>query len=201
MNMRYDRPVIMQIGDYLISSEILTEYFCCDYETCHGCCCIIGDSGAPLEKGEEQALEQEFRGYEPYLTPEGGRALAAQGFAVTDSDGDRVTPLVAGEECVYTNFDEAGNCRCAVEMAYERGECKFRKPISCALYPIRVTVFSNGTKALNLHRWHICTDAYRKGKQEKIPVYRFLREPLVRAFGEEFYSALDAAASSLQASE
>ena len=195
------RPVIMQIDDYLISSEILTEYFHCDYSSCRGCCCIIGDSGAPLEENEENVLEREYPNYSGFMTPEGREAVRNQGFAVTDADGDLVTPLVAGKECAYTSFDGEGNCRCAVEMAWKCGKSGFRKPLSCALYPIRVSVLSNGMTALNLHRWHICADAFLKGKKERVPVYRFLREPIIRAFGEDFYSSLEEASSSLQASE
>ena len=135
------------------------------------------------------------------MTPEGKCALHKQGFGVVDADGDLVTPLVNNEECVYTSFDSDHNCFCATELAYCKGESKFRKPISCALYPIRVSVLSNGVQALNLHRWNICKCAFEKGKKEKIPVYKFLREPIIRKFGEDFYSALEAAAISLQASE
>ena len=199
--MRDHRAYIVEIGNYLVSSEVITEFFACDYPVCHGCCCIIGDSGAPMEKEEEQLFRENFEGYKELLTPEGLKALQEQGFAVTDRDGDLVTPLVNNEECVYTSFDEHHNCFCATEMAWCKGECSFRKPISCALYPIRVSTLSNGVQALNLHRWSICKCAFEKGKKEKVPVYKFLREPIIRKFGEEFYTALESAASSLQASE
>lgn len=196
-----ERTFIFEIGGCLVSSEILTEYFVCDFETCHGACCIIGDSGAPLEADEVDSFRKEFDNYRKYMTPEGIGALHKQGFGVVDADGDLVTPLVNNEECVYTSFDEHHNCFCATEMAWCKGECKFRKPISCALYPIRVSTLSNGVQALNLHRWSICKCAFDKGKKEKVPVYKFLREPIIRKFGEEFYSALESAASSLEASE
>lgn len=199
--MKNRRAYIVEIGNCLVSSEIITEYFACDYEACHGACCIIGDSGAPLEEGEETFFEQEYKGYEELLTPEGKEALREQGFAITDRDGDLVTPLVNGEECAYTCFDKEGNCFCAVEKAWFAGGCRFRKPISCQLYPIRVSILSNGMYALNLHRWHICSDAFAKGSKEKIPVYKFLREPLIRKFGEEFYSSLEEAANSFLAAE
>ena len=196
-----DRSFIFEIDGCLVSSEILQEYFACDFEKCRGCCCIIGDSGAPLEASEVESFRQEYDNYSKYMTPEGKCALHKQGFGVVDADGDLVTPLVNNEECVYTSFDLDHNCFCATELAYCKGESKFRKPISCALYPIRVSVLSNGVQALNLHRWSICKCAFEKGKKEKIPVYKFLREPIIRKFGEDFYSALEAAAISLQASE
>jgi hypothetical protein len=151
-----------------------------------------------LEKEEMEQFRKEYDNYSKYMTPEGRGALHKQGFGVVDSDGDLVTPLVNNEECVYTSFDKDHNCYCASELAYCKGECKFKKPISCALYPIRVSVFSNGTMALNLHRWKICDCAFAKGKKEKVHVYKFLREPIIQKFGESFYSALEAAAESLQ---
>ncbi len=199
--MRERRSYIVEIGDCLVSSEIITEYFACDYEKCHGACCIIGDSGAPMEEGEDKLFEEEYANYEKLLTPEGKEAIAEQGYAITDRDGDLVTPLVNSEECAYTCFDECGNCFCAVEKAFYAGCSKFQKPISCRLYPIRVSHFSNGMTALNLHRWHICSDAFAKGKKEKIPVYKFLREPIIHKFGQEFYSALEEAAKNFTASD
>ena len=199
--MRERMSYIVEIGNCLVSSEIITEYFACDYEACKGCCCIIGDSGAPMEAGEETLFEQEYRGYENLLTPEGKEALDKQGFAVTVRDGDLVIPLANKEDCAYTCFDDNGNCFCAVEKAFYAGKSKFQKPISCRLYPIRVSTLSNGMLALNLHRWQICRDAFKKGEKEKIPVYKFLREPLIHRFGEEFYSSLEEAANNLLASK
>jgi hypothetical protein len=132
------------------------------------------------------------------MSDEGRAAVAEKGFFEIDRDGDLVTPLVPGsEECAYTLFDEQGNCFCSMERCWFQGKGDFRKPISCWLYPIRITQLSNGTRALNLHRWHICQDAFAKGKKEKVRVYEFLREPIERYFGEEFYSALAEAAKML----
>ena len=134
------------------------------------------------------------------MSDEGRAAVASKGFFEIDRDGDMVTPLVPGsEECAYTLFDEQGNCFCSMERCWFKGEGDFRKPISCWLYPIRITELSNGTRALNLHRWHICQDAFAKGKNEKVRVYQFLREPIERYFGEDFYAALDEAAKMLNA--
>lgn len=182
---------IIQIDDVLVSSEIITEQFCCDYEKCKGVCCIIGDSGAPLEESECEALEQEYPHYSPLMTAEERSIVDQNGFFTVDQDGDLVTPLICGkEECVYTCFDEQEHCFCAVERAYFQGKTSFRKPISCWLYPIRVVRLSSGMLALNLHRWDICKDAFAKGKKEGIPVYQFLREPLIQFLGEDFYNAL-----------
>ena len=191
---------IIEIDDCLVSEEILTEYYACDYEKCKGCCCIIGDSGAPLEEIEAEAIEKNYEIFSPIMSEEGRAAVASKGFFEIDRDGDMVTPLVPGsEECAFTHFDEEGNCFCAMERCWFQGNGDFRKPISCWLYPIRITQLRNGMRALNLHRWHICKDAFEKGKKEKIRVYEFLREPIERYFGEDFYSALSGAAKMLNA--
>lgn len=188
-------PAIIQIDDCLVSSEILTEYFACDYAVCKGACCVAGDSGAPLEECEPEALEKNFLEYSPLMSDK-GREMASSGtFSVTDSDGDLVTPLVQGsEECIFSNFDRDGNCFCTVERCWMNGHGDFRKPISCWLYPVRVSSLGSGLRALNLHRWDICKCAFEKGRKEGIHVYEFLKEPLIRFFGEEFYEELEAAA-------
>lgn len=189
MGNRYQ--TIIEIGDCLVSSEILTEYFACDYQKCKGCCCIIGDSGAPLDESEPEAIEKNYHIFSPLMREQGKSAVLDKGFFEIDMDGDMVTPLVPGsEECAYTCFDEDGNCFCSMERCWFNGEGDFRKPISCWLYPIRVSVLSNGMRALNLHRWEICKDAFAKGRKEKVRVYEFLREPIERYFGEDFYLAL-----------
>jgi len=189
---------IIEIDDCLVSEEILTEYFACDYEKCKGCCCVIGDSGAPMEECEAGAIEKNYPIFSPIMTEAGRAAVASKGFFEIDMDGDMVTPLVPGsEECAYTIFDEEGNCFCSMERCWFQGKGDFRKPISCWLYPIRITTLRNGMRALNLHRWHICQDAFAKGKKEKVRVYEFLREPIERYFGEDFYQALCEAAKML----
>ena len=187
--------MIFQIDDCLVSEEILTEYFACDYEKCKGCCCVIGDSGAPLEECEVEAIEKNYDIFSPLMQVEGRKAVSKKGISEVSVDGDIVTPLVSGgEECAYTLFDENGNCFCSMERCWFQGKGDFRKPISCWLYPIRVSTLGNGTRALNLHRWEICKDAFEKGKREGIRVYQFLKEPIERYFGEDFYRALDEAA-------
>ena len=190
--------IIIEIDNYLVSSEILTEHFTCNYEECGGACCVIGDSGAPLEEEEVPMLKTNYRNYKEYLVPKGVEEIKHQGFAVRDQDGDLVTPLVGTAECAYALFEQGG-CLCAIERAYLCGKCTFKKPISCRLYPIRVTKLSSGMTALNLHRWSLCRGAFEKGKREGIPVYKFLKGALTDAFGQEFYNSLEAAAQQLSA--
>ena len=189
---------IIQIDDCLVSEEVLTEFFSCDYQKCKGCCCIIGDSGAPLEECEIEAIENNYEAFSPLMQACAREVVDRDGFFEIDVDGDMVTPLVKGrEECVYTHFDEEGNCFCSIERCFFNGSSSFRKPISCWLYPIRITNLSNGTRALNLHRWHICKDAFEKGRKEGIRAYQFLREPIEVYFGKDFYEALDQVAKML----
>ena len=185
---------IVEIGDVLISEEVILEYFACDYPVCKGQCCIIGESGAPLKEEELEPIEANYDVFSPLMRPEGRQAVEEKGFFEIDRDGDLVTPLVPGsEECAFCLF-ENGNCFCSMERQYFAGACSFRKPISCQLYPIRVKELGAGRLGLNLHRWDICRCAFEKGRREGIRVYQFLKEPLVRAFGEEFYEALCMAA-------
>lgn len=189
---------IIQIGDILVSEDVVTECFACDYAVCKGCCCIIGDSGAPLEESELEPLEENYPIYSKLMRPQGRAQIDKEGFFSIDRDGDIVTPVVdQTEECAYTTFDEAGNCFCSIERCFFQGECKFRKPQSCWLYPIRVTKLTGGGQALNLHRWGICKDAYEKGRREGFRVYQFLRDPLISVFGQDFYDALSYAAKKI----
>lgn len=186
---------IVQIDDCLISEDVFAEYFCCDYEVCKGKCCIVGDSGAPMEESEIELCERDYDVYKGLMSEAGRESAEANGFFEIDREGDIVTPLVPGtEECAYTHFDDQGNCLCAIEMCHLAGKCAFRKPISCSLYPVRVSRLSNGTLALNVHHWDICRDAFEKGRREGVRVYQFLKEPLTRRFGEDFYAQMCAAA-------
>ena len=183
---------IIQIGDILVSEDVVMEYFACDYATCRGACCIEGDSGAPLDERELERLERDYPAYSGLMTPEGRAAVAAKGFFDIDRDNDIVTPLVERScECAFCHFGPAGECLCAIEMAGRT------KPASCSLYPIRVTRLTGGGQALNVHHWEICRPAFEKGRREGVRVYQFLQGPLTREFGEEFYAALDAAAKHL----
>jgi len=192
---------IVQIGDVLISEDVFLDFFCCDYEKCKGKCCIVGECGAPVDESELEELERCYDAYSPEMSEAGKAAVAQKGFFEIDLEGDIVTPLVPGtEECAFTHFDADGNCLCAIEKCFLAGKCSFRKPVSCSLYPIRIKKLGGEMIALNVHHWDICRDAVVKGRKEKVRVYQFLREPLIRMFGEEFYSALCAAARRVIAS-
>lgn len=188
------RQLPILIGDILVSSEILLEYFCCDYESCSGACCIEGEGGAPLQRKECALLGRNYPKYREFMGKDGRAEVESDGFFRIGADGDYETPLLGhGEECAYTMF-EGANCLCAIERAHSLGKCTFVKPISCRLYPIRASRLSNGLTALNLHRWDICNCAFEKGRREGIRVYQFLRQPLTDAYGKDFYGQLSAAA-------
>jgi hypothetical protein len=185
---------IVRIGDVLVSEDVILEYFACDYPVCKGQCCIVGDSGAPLKEEELDPIEANYDVFSPLMRPEGRQAVEEKGFFEIDRDGDLVTPLVPGsEECAFCLF-ENGNCFCSMERQYFAGKCSFRKPISCQLYPIRVIQLADGCVGLNLHRWDICKCAFEKGHRDGIRTYEFLKEPLIRAYGADFYEGLCAAA-------
>lgn len=183
---------MIEIDDKIVSLDLLRECFVCDLGRCKGICCVEGNAGAPLEIEEVDTLEEEYDNYKPYMKPAGVEAVERQGFMVVDDDGDYCTPLIDDAECAYS-FEENGVTYCAIERAYREGRCSFLKPVSCHLYPIRLVRFSNGTVGLNYHRWSICRDAVECGRKLGVPVYKALREPIVRRFGEEFYKALEVA--------
>ena len=162
---------MIEIDDKIVSLDLLREGFACDLSKCKGICCVEGDSGAPLDIDEVDLLEEEWENYAPYMTDEGRKAIERDGFMVVDVDGDYTTPLIDGAACAFS-FEENGVTFCAIERAYREGKCKFLKPISCHLYPIRVVEFSNGTVGLNYHRWGICSSACKFGKEQGIPVYK-----------------------------
>ena len=181
---------IIQIDDKLISADVFERHFVCDIAQCAGICCVLGDSGAPLEQAEKKLLENEYRHYATYMQPEGRKAVEEQGHTVIDSDGDLVTPLIKGKECAYACFDAEGVCYCAIERAFLDGKTKFRKPMSCYLYPIRLKQLSDCI-GLNYDVWHACETAREKGAKEEIPVFRFLKEPLIARFGKAFYNKME----------
>lgn len=187
--MSYAFGTIIQIGDILVSEDVVKEYFACDYPVCRGACCIEGDAGAPLDESELPALERDFPVYSPSMLESGRDAVKLNGFFEIDPEGDMVTPLVSGSSaCAFAHFAPDGCCMCAIE----KEGC--RKPVSCSLYPVRVKKFRTGSLGLNLHKWDICKCAFEKGRREGVRAYQFLERPLTQAFGEEFYKALCAAA-------
>ena len=195
---------ILQVGDVLLSPDILTERFCCDYEKCKGACCIEGNAGAPVTLDEIGESEDALDVVWSDLSASAQSVIDRQGVAYNDPEGELVTSIVHGKDCVFTcyeNHDGEACCMCALEKAYREGRSKFMKPISCSLYPIRVKKVSNGTVGLNYNRWDICRDAVKKGEELNIPVYRFLREPLIRRFGQEWYDELCALAGLIISSD
>ena len=191
-------PPILEIGGILISSEIITECFCCDYEKCKGICCVEGSDGAPVTMDEIASIEDALDTVWPMLSASAQSVIDKQGVAYADRDGDMVTSIVRGKDCVFTCYD-GDNCLCALEKAYRDGKTQFCKPISCALYPIREKQFSGGLIGLNYHRWAVCKDAVEKGKALGLPIYQFLKEPLIRRFGEAWYQELCEVAEQLTA--
>lgn len=206
-------PPILQVGDVLISSDLLTEEFCCDLSICRGACCIEGDAGAPVTLDEVMEIEDRLDDVWSSLSASAQAVIDRQGVAYTDRDGDLVTSIVGGKDCVFTCYDTieadgapiAHCCLCALEKVY-RAKCRggqaadaFVKPISCALYPVREKTFSDGTVALNYHRWDICQCGREKGRRFHLPLYRFLEGPLVRRFGRAWYDELCTMATELKA--
>jgi hypothetical protein len=184
---------MIQIDDKLISEDLFSEEFVCNLAKCKGICCVEGDAGAPLDENETKILDEIYPKIKPYLRPEGIQAIEEQGTYTLDFEGDLVTPLVNNAECAYVIFDEKGYTKCAIEKAYEDGVIDWQKPISCHLYPIRITEYSNFS-AINYHEWDICSDACTLGKELGVKVYQFLKKPLIRKYGEEFYQTLSEAA-------
>ena len=177
---------MIRIGDTLLSEDVFDEHFACDLGACKGACCVEGDSGAPLTQAEVGQLELAWEHVAPLLPEAGRQAVEAQGLAVTDADGDVVTPLVNGKECAYTVFDADGTAKCGLEKAYFEGKTQWRKPLSCHLYPIRAKELIDFT-ALNYHRWPICEAARLCGKAGKVSVLDFCKDALIRKFGESWY--------------
>ena len=186
--------MIIQIDDVLVTTDILSEMFCCDLDACKGECCVEGDAGAPVTLDEVAGIEDALDGVWNELSASAQSVIDKQGVAYTDRDVDLVTSIVGGKDCVFT-CHEGGCCFCTLEKAYREGRIKFCKPISCALYPIREVQLKNGLVGLNYHRWDVCRAAREKGRELQLPVYKFPREPLIRRFGEEWYSALEEAAN------
>lgn len=181
--------MIIEIDDILVSSDIFTEEFCCDLDACKGICCVEGDAGAPVTLDEIGGIEDALDTVWDDMSASAQAVVDKQGVAYTDRDGDLVTSIVGGKDCVFTCYEGDG-CLCALERAYRSGKTGFCKPISCALYPIREKRLGNGMIALNYNRWDVCRDAVKKGRELHLPVYKFLKEPLIRRFGAEFYEKL-----------
>ena len=198
-------PSILQVEDVLISADILTERFCCDLNVCKGECCIEGDAGAPVTLDEIAAIEDSLDVVWPDMLASAQSVVDRQGVSYVDQEGDLVTSIVNGKDCVFTCYDtiDVGDgpihhcCLCAFEKAFRAGRISFCKPISCALYPIREKKLGMNLIGLNYNRWDVCKCAREKGAQLDSPVYRFLKEPLIRRFGERWYGQLETLVSEL----
>ena len=187
---------MFQLGKTIVSEEILERDFVCNLSACKGNCCIDGDAGAPLSAEETKIMEEIYPKVKPYLRPEGIAAIEAQGTWVKGEDGDFETTLIEGKDCAYVIFDGA-TALCGIEQAYNEGIVSWKKPVSCHLYPIRVKDFSEFT-AVNYDKWDICNDACTLGKELQVPVYKFVKEALVRRFGEDWYLELERVALDLK---
>jgi hypothetical protein len=184
---------MIEIGDTIISIDLIERYFCCELFKCKGECCIEGESGAPLSKEEFDYLRKILPAVWDDLSPQAQVVINKQGIAYIDRENDIVTSIINGKDCVFTYYDETGVCKCAIEKAYNEGRIDFRKPISCHLYPVRVKQYKD-YKAVNYHRWKVCKTAEISGEKKQIFVYQFLKEPLIQKFGEEWYKALNTCA-------
>lgn len=177
-------------GKAVLSDDIKENFFVCDLDKCKGACCVEGDAGAPLEDEETLILEQIYPLVKEYLSSAGIEAVESQGTWVFDRDGDKGTPTIGiNGACAYSIVDEKGILKCGIEQAYLNKKTTFKKPISCHLYPIRVTKYDD-FDALNYDRWHICDPACVLGNQLGVPIYKFLREALTRKYGESWYADL-----------
>ena len=186
-------PHMIQIEDTIVSLDVIERRFMCDLSQCRGACCIEGESGAPLEEGEAEQLRLALPEVWDELKEDAREVIRQQGVSYLDADGDEVTSIVNGRDCVFTRYAPDGTCHCALEQAFREGRTTFMKPISCRLYPVRITQYRR-FRAVNLHRWEVCRPAEILGERLGIPAYRFLREPLISKFGTEWYTALEAAA-------
>ncbi len=185
---------MIAIDNTLVSDDLLDRKFVCDLHACKGECCVAGDSGAPLEKEEEEILRSILPVIKPYMNAEGIEEIEKMGVAVIDSDGDLVTPLVDGvKHCAFVIFENS-IAKCAIEKAFYDGIVNFKKPISCHLYPVRITKFKE-FDAVNYQEWEVCKPACKCGEQLDVPVYKFLKEPLIRKYGKAWYQQLELVAN------
>ncbi|MDT0642254.1 DUF3109 family protein [Zunongwangia sp. F363] len=181
---------MFQLGKTIVSEEIIKNDFVCNLSACKGACCIDGDAGAPVEEEEAKILEELYPKIKPFLRKKGIKAIEEQGTSITTEFGEIETPLINDADCAYVTFDEKGTALCGIEEAYNQGAIEWKKPVSCHLYPVRVQDYSEFS-AVNYHRWQICDDACSLGAELEVPVYKFVKEALIRKFGEDWYMELE----------
>lgn len=184
------------IQDVLVSDDVVDKKFICNLNACKGACCVEGDTGAPLEKEEMAILSEIYEDVKPYITEEGKAAIEELGLSVYYKEAEEYgTPLIDNGPCAFITYDDKGIALCGIEQAYIDGKIKFKKPISCHLYPIRIdTNEETNFKAMNYDKWDICNPACKLGEKEQLPVYKFLKDAITRKYGTDFYDELDAAA-------
>lgn len=181
---------MIQIGKTIVSEDIIENDFVCNLSACKGQCCVDGDAGAPLEEKELQIMRDIYPKVKPFLRKEGIAEIEKQGVYTTNEDGEHETTLINGADCAYVIYDEKETALCGIEEAYNQGVIDWKKPVSCHLYPIRVQDYSEFS-AVNYNRWSICDDACTLGKELQVPTYKFLKQALVRKFGEDWYNELE----------
>ena len=181
---------MLEIDHTLISDDLKTAFFVCDLSKCKGACCVEGDLGAPLEDQELEIMDAIYPKVAPFLSDEGNQAISEQGTYIKDCEGDYSTPTVEGKECAYAIYDAEGILKCGIEEAYHQGKIDFQKPLSCHLYPVRITSYEH-YDAVNYDQWDICSPACNLGKSLQMPLYQFLKVPLVRKYGAQWYRRLE----------
>lgn len=181
--------IMLQIHDTLVSLDLAERFFCCDLDACKGECCIEGDAGAPITREEFDRLKGLVGEVDADLLPQAREEIKRRGVGYIDEEGDLVTSIIDGRNCVFTCYAPGGKCICALEKAFREGRTDFRKPISCYLYPLRITEYPTFT-AVNYHRWKICRPAEKLGRKLGLRLYQFLKEPLTERFGKEWYDEL-----------
>ena len=191
---------MIEIGRTILSRDVFEKHFLCDLLKCKGACCIEGDSGAPVIEEEAKQIEKYYRHYEKYLPENHRKEIKEQGFSTIDEDGDLVTPLVNNRQCAYSFYDEKGVLKCSMEKAWFEGKTGFRKPISCHLFPIRIKEYKR-FDAVNYEQLKICKPGRKCGKSNRLPLYKFLKEPLIRKYGNEWYKEVEIAAGYLENKE
>jgi hypothetical protein len=192
---------MIAIDDILISDQIVEEQFVCDLNKCKGGCCVDGDAGAPLENSELQELNEVYDSLLPYLSKESKAVLKTEGKYLYDKEFGWVTPTIGNGMCAYGIVDKKGIVKCGIEQAYNDGKISWKKPISCHLFPVRTKKTRKGELVNYEPREDLCSAACALGKKLKVPVYQFLKEPIIRKYGKKFYEALEATAKHLQSSK
>ena len=187
---------MFQLNKTIVSEEILEKEFVCNLSACLGACCVDGDAGAPLDEEETKILAEIYPKIKSYLRPEGIKAIEEQVTHIVSEFGELETPLIEGKDCAYVIFD-GKTALCGIEQAYNEGIVTWKKPVSCHLYPIRVKEYSDFS-AVNYHKWHICSDACALGAELGVPVYQFVKEALVRKFGQQWFDELDKVAQEMK---